>query len=113
MKIWKTRRIEKAIGFKLTKWQKDFIFKGKPYGEDIANTRANGKTTAHCLRVCFSKGATLYAIASDPDIKQYMGEDVAYPSRRGFYIYELRKIYSKLQQAKIKGLRDIRFSIQF
>lgn len=101
--------LEKALDIKLTKWQKDYIFKGKLYAENIANTRANGKTTAHCLRVCFSKGNTLYATPSNPEIMSYMGEDVAYLRRRNIFIYELRKIYAKLQNAKIKGLRDIRF----
>ena len=105
----KVKRLEKALSIKLTKWQKDYIFKGKRYAEDIANTRANGKTTAHCLRVCFSRGNTLYATPNNPEIMSYMGEDVAYLRRRDFFIYELRKMYEKLQNAKIKGLRDIRF----
>ncbi len=55
------RRVEKAMGFKLYKWQKAFIFYGEPIPESVNKERANGKTTASILRLLLSKGEPVIA----------------------------------------------------
>jgi hypothetical protein len=56
-------RIERALGFKLYEWQKEYILgrlNTSPYG------RMQGKTTAHILRQLFAMPTPLYL---PPDIR--------------------------------------------
>lgn len=101
------RKVEKALGFTLYENQKAFIFDGVsfPYGE-----RRNGKTTAHILKLCLSKGDPIYIPTRGLSPRQYpsdfakcLGEDYYPRERAEFFIRETRKIYKKLKQ--VKGLR--------
>jgi hypothetical protein len=43
-------KIEKALGFKLHKWQKEYLFDDKEIPWDIWQQRANGKTTIEIVK---------------------------------------------------------------
>ncbi len=108
------KALEKIFGFRLHDWQIQFIFEGKLYGKEIRETRANGKTTAHILRLCLSHGSPIRLPhgtipREDSEITMWMGADGVSFMRRKFFINELRRIYTKLQQGKNLKLRDIRF----
>ncbi len=55
------RKVEKAIGLKLYKWQKDYIFNGKRIPDEVMGKRCNGKTTAAILRLLLSDGKPVIA----------------------------------------------------
>ena len=105
--IKKIKQIEKALGFKLTEWQKAFIFEGQPYGYEIAVLRINGKTTAHCLRACLSEGQALVANVYGRDLQQFYGEDGINYRRRNLFISELQNIYETLNNAGIETRKII------
>ena len=108
------KKVEKALGFNLFEWQKQYIFNNTPYGIEIQHARRAGKTTACALRLCLSDGepirATLTpACIAKNDFLRYLGEDaVTYP-RSKFFVYELKKIYETLKNAGGIELREIEF----
>jgi hypothetical protein len=48
-------RIERALGFKLHGWQKDYILTGKAV---LPGGRRNGRTTAYCVRMAINTSKT-------------------------------------------------------
>ena len=110
-------KVERALGITLYDWQKEFIFEGKPYAAVIGNSRCNGKTLAHCLRLCLSDGKPITASLNPPvwaknDFLHYLGEDAATPTRARFFIDELHKVYTKLRSAGGIDLREIEFEVR-
>ena len=104
-------KIERALGFELYDWQKEFIFRDYPYSRDIARIRQSGKTTAHCIKTCLSSGNPIIIYtdgAPDFDDFIYFGEDSVSTQRMRFFISELFVIYRKLKSAGI-DLREITF----
>lgn len=100
------RKIERALGFTLYENQKAFIFDNV----SLPYERCSGRTTAHILKLCLSKGDPIYIPTRSFSYKQYpaeylqyLGEDNCTLGRRSFFTTELREIYKKLKQ--VKGLR--------
>ncbi|MBQ3228715.1 MAG: hypothetical protein IJB43_09040 [Clostridia bacterium] len=97
------RKLEKALGIRLRDWQIKYIF-----GEcdDMPGGRGCGKTLAHCIHLCLSKG--------DPIIVKNKRIQIAYlDEQHGWqycehYTSMLREVYYKLMFSRIK-LRDIVF----
>lgn len=106
-------KVERALGFKLFQWQKDYIFEGKPYGEEIYFARCAGKTLAHCLRLCLSDGDKISALLRPDRISdeflQYLGEDNNSHHRRVHFVQTLKDTYAKLNAAGGIELREIIF----
>lgn len=111
------KKVNRALGIQLTKWQIDFIFENRPYSAEIATKRCNGKTLAHILRICLKNDLPLYEpiimkrTRADTKLMlmRYVGEDSATERRMHNFMYELRYIYEKLSAAGDIELRDIRF----
>lgn len=97
------RKLEKVLEIRLRDWQIKYIF-----GEcdDMPGGRGCGKTLAHCIRLCLSKG--------DPIIVKNNRIQIAYlDEQHGWqycehYTSMLREVYFKLMFSRIK-LRDIVF----
>lgn len=111
------KKVNRALGVRLKKWQIDFIFENRPYSAEIATERCNGKTLAYILRICLKNDLPLYEpifmkrTRADTKLmlRRYTGEDGATERRMHYFLYELRYIYEKLSAAGGIELRDIRF----
>lgn len=108
--------IERALGFKLYRWQKRYIFKD---GKFIRDVRGNGKTTAHIIKMCIDVDAepltislTAHQIHTHPDCeKEWMLMDFETPRNKmsyEAYMKEFKRIYDTLQENNIP-VRDITF----
>ncbi|MCM1322851.1 MAG: hypothetical protein NC218_01560 [Acetobacter sp.] len=113
------RKINKALNIKLYKWQIQYIFGKESF---MPNYRASGRTTAHILRLCFSKGPAMVfqsrGIQGSPisgfDQTDYYVtgldlDNVQYGSYRVWCAHELERIYHILQSKTKLHLRQIEF----
>lgn len=95
-----TRKINRAFGIKLTKSQKDFIFKG--YNRFIPGERKQGKTLAHIIRLnLIDRPIDGYRL------KRGGYNDELIPGYTRFYLREFKKIRQMLIDAGI-DVADIR-----
>jgi hypothetical protein len=78
-------RIEKALGFELYEWQKEYLFENKEIPESIRLGRANGKTIIQIVKF----------ILTEKEIYAYNIEMLVYRSRRWFR-NEFLRIHEKL-----------------
>ena len=104
-------KIERALGFELYDWQKEFIFRDYPYSRDIERIRQSGKTTAHCIKTCLSSGNPIIIYTDSApycDDPIYFGEDIVSTRRMMFFISQLAKIYGELKSAGV-DVREITF----
>lgn len=107
------KKVEKALGIKLTKWQKNFIFNGKPIPYEIHRNRGNGKTLAHILKLLLSKWNPVIVakfILNEYDIAGrnleyysvgWMGDDSQNLGRQNFFNEWLYDVDAKLTQAGV------------
>lgn len=108
------KKVERALNITLYDWQKAFIFYDEPYGLEVSNYRMNGKTLAHCLRLCLSCGEPITVSRyptkkEERELSYYLGEDKHSRQRISFFVDELYNIYYKLLSAGGIDLREIIF----
>lgn len=97
------RKIEKAMGFRLTEWQIRYIF------DDACErsfARGTGRTTAYIIRFCLSKGEPL--IVTLPYVQKEYLDEIHTPAYRVFYGKMLKDIYERLKKQRLK-MRSITF----
>ena len=78
-------KIEKALGFKLYEWQKEYLFENKEIPEGIRLGRANGKTIIQIVKF----------ILTEKEIYTYNIDKLVHRSRRWFR-NEFLRIHEKL-----------------
>ena len=99
-------KIEKALGFKLYDWQKNYILEKS---NEVVNKRASGKTTAHILRILFmGEDPIEIYIGRDKDARWIYGDDHVYVDKGSyeyfykFYLNTLKRISDALIKNGIK-----------
>lgn len=106
------RKINRALGIKLYKWQEKYIFGEPTY---MPPERGIGWTTAEMIKLCLSSGEPMRVTIRDypdrmsPKLVSYIGADMANMIRAKRYISELFNIYAKLSKARGLKLREIMF----
>ncbi|OGO90321.1 MAG: hypothetical protein A2Y17_12190 [Clostridiales bacterium GWF2_38_85] len=109
------KKVERALGFPLFDWQKEYIFSGKPYGTEIVFARRAGKTLTHCLRLCLNDGEPIKAKPrcctrdEREELIRFSGEDGATLDRLNYFVHDLHRIYNTLKDAGGIELREITF----
>lgn len=108
------KHVEKALNISLYDWQKEFIFNDNHYMIDIPKGRTTGKTTAHILYLCLSKGELINLKGLNQadyfsTLAPYVGEDGKNSYRLHCFVQELKKIYKKLYHYGKLELRKIIF----
>ena len=102
----KFKLVEKALGFELKQWQKDFIsMKSDTLHTDV---RQSGNTTAFILRHLLNNEHQLYLFGSN--IPEYLlfpcDHDDTYQYRNNFYGKEVIRLYDKLSEECIETSLD-------
>ena len=113
------RQINRCLGIKLYSWQKRCIFSKK---EEMPNERHSGRTLAHMLRLCLSKGDkvefnTMPAkglssanMETDYFCTGLQREGVRYVDYRNEYKRQLWMVYFRLKENTHIKLREISFT---
>ncbi len=105
-------KINKGLGIKLYRWQKRYIFGRSNF---IPAGRGNGKTLAHILRTCLSRGPVIFLgdYSFSSDLTDYFAaglseERVPYKKYCRWYETEFYNVYSCLKSKTNLKLREVR-----
>ena len=106
MEDWIVENIEKALGFKLYDWQKDYIFNRSSH---IPSGRRIGFTTAYILKLIISEGSKIRLDSID-DVRNICDDPRHGSSYLSWFINEFSDIYYKLSHTNLKRvLRPVKF----
>lgn len=118
MNIWERRhcinQVNKCLGIHLFPWQIKYIF---GINFDVPTARGTGKTLAHMLRVMLASGPAIdvrtpnsyeASLVSDYDMNGVTAvNDVPRVMYNRQYLWNFRKIYTKLKKETNVPLREI------